>query len=104
MLPKVFAAERCRARPSGDHGVCALEQHLLDLADGVDPRDHISFSDWGWTSYSEVHLKSAKHGKCWGHLQVPPDCPGLVKHLAQISDSLAPCCSPAESAGAGWSA
>ena len=27
----------------------------------------------------EVHLKSSKHGKCWGHLQVPLDCPGLVK-------------------------
>ncbi|CAE7662001.1 Lrrc8d, partial [Symbiodinium pilosum] len=37
---------------------------------------HLNSICWIWPT---VHLKSAKHGKCWGHLQVPPDCPGLVK-------------------------
>ncbi|CAE7569066.1 lrrc39 [Symbiodinium natans] len=37
---------------------------------------HLNNICWIWPT---VHLKSAKHGKCWGHLQVPLDCPGLVK-------------------------
>lgn len=30
---------------------------------------------WRW----QEHLKSAKHGKCWAHLQVPSDCPGMLR-------------------------
>lgn len=35
---------------------------------------HLNEKYWVWPV---VHLKSSKHGKCWAHLQVPPDCPGM---------------------------
>mmetsp|Transcript_18967 Transcript_18967/g.35566 ORF Transcript_18967/g.35566 Transcript_18967/m.35566 type:complete len:918 (+) Transcript_18967:65-2818(+) len=46
---------------------------------------HLNNIYWIWPS---VHLKSTKHGKCWAHLQVPPECPGLSKtrldHMIQV--------------------
>ena len=40
---------------------------------------HLNDKYWVWPV---VHLKSSKHGKCWAHLQVPPDCPGM--HRARL--------------------
>lgn len=76
--------------PSFRHavGVAGLNKYtcrLLEIMGFV----HLNQICWIWPT---VHLKSAKYGKCWGHLQVPLDCPGLVKsRLEQMIQILTAC-------------
>jgi len=50
---------------------------------------HLNNKYWIWPL---EHLKSAKHGKCWAHLQVPSDCPGMISsRLGEMINVLANC-------------
>eukprot|EP00434_Breviolum_minutum_P019400 symbB.v1.2.017106.t1/scaffold1326.1/size125234/7 len=50
---------------------------------------HLNDKYWIWPL---EHLKSAKHGKCWAHLQVPSDCPGMLSsRLGEMINVLANC-------------
>lgn len=50
---------------------------------------HLNDKYWIWPV---VHLKSGKHGKTWAHLQVPADCPGMVRaRLEHMINVLAKC-------------
>ncbi|CAL1150530.1 unnamed protein product [Cladocopium goreaui] len=42
---------------------------------------HLNDKYWIWPL---EHLKSVKHGKCWAHLQVPSDCPGMLRWGCRI--------------------
>lgn len=50
---------------------------------------HLNDKYWIWPL---EHLKSVKHGKCWAHLQVPSDCPGMLStRLGEMINVLASC-------------